>query len=213
MRRQFTIPILAVWAITLFVGGPAGATTVVPMSLADLSALSSDVVVGKVVYSKAIPAYNEAGQIVSVSREVRVAVERYFKSEMGVQVGSPYVTLYEHGGIVGQTDSRVIGVPEYNQGEKVFLFLRMDSRGSYRTLGLFQGKFSVRTTSAGTSEVVGKVGKTLADDLPIVSENGESKAVEIRMDLDQFETRVEGLIGLAERVGAMAPAGAVSVQK
>jgi hypothetical protein len=183
------------------------------MSLADLSALSNDVVIGKVIFSKAIPSYNKAVQIVSVSREVRIAVERYVKSGMGVLVGSPYVTLYEHGGIVGQTDTRVVGAPEYSQGERVFLFLRTDSRGAYRTLGLYQGKFTVRTTNSGNSEVVGKVGKTLADDLPFVTTGEAYKGVEIQMDLDRFETRIEGLIGLAERVRATAPAGTVSVQK
>jgi hypothetical protein len=184
----------------------AGATTVVPMNLVDLSASASEVVVGKVIRSKAIPTYDKAGRVLSVSSEIRIAVDRYLKSRTGGETGSPYVTLYEYGGVVGDTTIRVSDAPEYIPGENVLLFLKASSRGLNRTLGLYQGKFSIRMTASGQSEVSGRIGKPLSEDLPFVtSESGDGPS-EIRMDLDEFETRIEGLIGLAERASVVSPA-------
>lgn len=201
IKKRIPLLFSLVLAGVVLLLGPVDATTLVSMGLGDLTALSSDVVVGKVISCKVNVARDGSGRINSIGREITVAVDRYLKSKSGAGIGSPYVVVREEGGVWGEITTKVPGSPEYSPGEKVFLFLAVDPAGNYRTFGLSQGKFSIREESNGGLAVVGKIGKPLADGLGIISSEEIDATDETRMNLEEFETKVEGLIGLTTRIG------------
>ncbi len=88
---------------------------------------------------------------VGTHREVTVLVERYLKNPLETET----VTVVARGAIVGNTTMWVEDQPEFQESERVLLFLRDDPsflddnpQGYYQVVGICQGKFIVGSDSA-----------------------------------------------------------------
>ena len=84
-------------------------------------------------------------------RQVTVSVERYLKNKLETET----VTVVARGATVGNTTLWLSDQPEFQESERVLLFLRDDPsflfenpQGFYEVVGLVQGKFIVGSDSA-----------------------------------------------------------------
>jgi Matrixin len=114
---------------------PCVATTVVPMTEADLASEAAAVVVGRVT---ALQSHFDAarGQIFT---DVTLAVDEIIA---GPPL-PPTVTLRQPGGQVGNVRTWIEGSPEFVIGERVLVYLKEVRDGTLRVLQLYQGKLSV----------------------------------------------------------------------
>ena len=112
--------------------GSAMATTVVPMDLNDLVGLSSDVVVGKVTAKTAD--WDPSGSCIVT--DYSISVERSLKT-----TSSGTMNFRAYGGQVGDTVIRVDGVPEFEIGDLIVLFLDQRHSELFPVTGMFQGVF------------------------------------------------------------------------
>jgi len=138
-RLALVVALMVMWT------SPALATTVVPMSEADLAAEAAAVVLGRVT---ALQSHFDAarGQIFT---DVTLAVDE-------VVAGPPLpatVTLRQPGGQVGNVRTWIDGSPEFLIGERVMVYLKVARDGSLRVLHLYQGKLSVMTDPLTGDEV------------------------------------------------------------
>ena len=122
-------------ALILTAIGTSSATTVVPVSDADLAASASLVVRGRVT---AIASHWDAGHK-QVFTDVTLAVDDVLS---GPALGAT-VTLRQPGGSVGGLHHWIEGSPEFYVGEAVLVFLATARDGTLRVAHLFQGKFSI----------------------------------------------------------------------
>ena len=138
-RTGWLVPALCIFLY----GWDLGATSVRQLQLDELVRGSSVIVQGTVedVRSYLIP---ERGW---VATDTRIRVTDTLK-------GSPggYVTVTELGGVVGDTGMLVAGAAQFRRGEETIVFLRRVD-GKWRTLGLSQGKFEVRTENGEKTAV------------------------------------------------------------
>src|SRR5215468_1309361 len=124
---------------------PSFATTVVPMSEADLASEAAAVVLGRVT---ALRSHFDAGRG-QIFTDVTLAVDE-------VVAGPPLpptVTLRQPGGQVGTVRTWIEGSPEFLIGERVLVYLKVARDGSLRVLHLYQGKLSVMTDPLTGDEV------------------------------------------------------------
>ena len=84
-------------------------------------------------------------------RQVTVSVERYLKNPLETKT----VTVVTRGATIGNTSYQLSDQPEFQESERVLLFLRDDSSflgdnplGFYEVVGWVQGKFTVGSDSA-----------------------------------------------------------------
>ncbi|HEV8584730.1 MAG TPA: Ig-like domain-containing protein [Methylomirabilota bacterium] len=122
-------------ALVLSAAAPALATTVVPMSEADLTRQAAAVVLGRVT---AIQSHWDTGRA-QIFTDITLAVDEVLA---GPALPAS-VTLRQPGGRIGGFHSRVEGSPEFWVGERVLVFLRVGRDGTLRVLQLYQGKLSV----------------------------------------------------------------------
>jgi len=128
--------LLAVMALVTSVS----ATTVVRMKLPDLVERSAVIVEGQVLSTKAV--HDARGLIVT---EVTVSVDSGLK---GVGSGQRFV-FTTPGGELGGRRMVVPGMPSYESGDEVFLFLTAPSKRGWRMpVGLSQGSFRIRRNPA-----------------------------------------------------------------
>ncbi|HYO78401.1 MAG TPA: PKD domain-containing protein, partial [Thermoanaerobaculia bacterium] len=106
------------------------ATTIVLPTDEQLIAKSPVIVEGTVVSSAPV---DRDG---SIWTETVIAVARNHKGRT-----AQTITVQEIGGVIDERITKVFGTPEFAQGERVLLFLERTSRGVYRTVDLFVGKF------------------------------------------------------------------------
>jgi hypothetical protein len=103
----------------------------------------------------------------------------------------PEITIKQPGGEVGEIGMHVDGVSVYEKGEEVFLFLKKGPKGFHRTLGLSQGKFSIKTDPITRRKVLFKKRVKL-----VRTRDGKvkKKILKIKSDkkifLDEFTDRV-----------------------
>jgi len=117
------------------------ASVVARLSLDQMVAMASNILVGRVVSQES---YWEGGIIATY---VELEVSETYK---GSFVEGQHVTIYQHGGAVGDLTMIVPGEPTFRTGEDVLLFL--EDRGTDSqplVLGMSQGKFEV-TVDPGT---------------------------------------------------------------
>ena len=132
-------------ALVLVWTAPCLATTVVPMSEADLASEAAAVVLGRVtnLWSHVDAA---RGQIFT---DVTLAVD-----EVVAGPALPAtVTLRQPGGQVGHVRTWIGGSPEFSIGERVLVYLKVARDGTLRVLQLYQGKLSVMTDPLSGDEV------------------------------------------------------------
>jgi hypothetical protein len=185
---------LAVTGLVLGFGPPASATTMVPLSLDQITSLSDDVVLGRVLYSFS---YWTADQSVIVT-ETHIAVDRYLKSVDPTPFDSPYVTVRQPGGIVKGYGMRTAAAGTFDEDEWVVVFLKQSGDGPHELVGLGQGKFSIVEDSDGNTAVVGSskaissvLSTSPAPSSPTIEEEGKSA-----ISLESFERRVRGLAAI-----------------
>ncbi|HEX2061229.1 MAG TPA: PKD domain-containing protein [Thermoanaerobaculia bacterium] len=116
----------------------AHATTIVLPTDEQLIAKAPVIVDGTVLSSSAV---ERDGRIWT---ETRLSVARRLKGE-----AADIITIHELGGIAGERITKIFGTPEFEEGERVLLFLEPNPRGGYRTVDLFIGKFEEAETMDG----------------------------------------------------------------
>lgn len=120
----------------------ASATTVVPMSVEDLTRAASHVVQVRVLESWS--AWNPQRTLIYTYS--RVQVERALK-------GQPADTMVvkQLGGSAGGYTQKVAGVRQFQPGEEALLFLRpsIAGDGTMAIVGLMQGNFRIAQTASG----------------------------------------------------------------
>jgi hypothetical protein len=157
------------------------ATTVVPMSIERLTAVSSHVVEGA-----ALQTWSQWNtQHTMILTYTKFQVQRILKGQ------APAVVIVKQiGGQVGSTVQRVSGVRHLQPGERMVLFLRLgDERdGTLVITGLMQGNFSIRTAENGAEVVSNGMPEVNAYS---VSTGQVSPYQGNRMPLEYLELRVQ----------------------
>lgn len=128
-RRFFWIPMAAALCLAL----SAAATTIVKMDLDELTSAAHVVARGKCLSSEA---RMDGGYIWTFST---FEVSETLKGNAGRQI-----TVRLLGGKVGHMKSTVDGVPQFQPGEDVFLFLEPTREGDLTVTSWVQGTFRVR---------------------------------------------------------------------
>ena len=102
------------------------------------------------------------------------------------------IVLEEMGGRVGRMATRVEGVPVYRVGEQVFVFVeRIDAR--YRTLGFYQGKYTLEIDSATGKELF--VQRVPAGAVYVAAPDGMAEPVAQSYGRDELIAQVRSIAG------------------
>ena len=90
-------------------------------------------------------------KLLARARQVTISVERYLKNKLDTKT----VTVVTRGATIGNTSYQLSDQPEFQESERVLLFLRDDSSflgdnplGFFEVVGWVQGKFTVGSDSA-----------------------------------------------------------------
>lgn len=125
----------AALALGLLVAAPAGATTMVPLTHAQLVDASDAIVRGHVV-----EVWVEQDRAGAVWTRAQIAVDEVLKGSDGLSV----IVVDQQGGTYGAASTRVDGVARFSVGEDALLFLETLPSGHTVPVGMMQGKFTVR---------------------------------------------------------------------
>jgi hypothetical protein len=154
-------------ALGVFLPEIVNATVVMKLSDEDLANQAQTILTGKCTSIKS--EWNE--ERTKIFTYITITPQSFVKYE-----GKPQtIIIKQPGGEVGDDGMLVDGVPVFEEGEEVLLFLQKDQKGTYRTLGLSQGKFAI-ITDQGTGRKVlvkkrvelirtegGKIGKKIIE--------------------------------------------------
>lgn len=108
--------------------------------------------------------------------------------------GSPpaRIRVWLLGGSMGNISSHVSGVPRFQPGEDVVLFLEPTRRGDFSVVSWQQGTFRIRRDASGAHELVTQDTAAFATFDPVTQ---RFRAAGIRnMDLGRFRARVEAAL-------------------
>jgi len=138
--KRAVVALLALFALA------ATATTVVPMSLEELTTAASRIVEGQAV--KSWSTWNAQRTLIYTYTTFRVS-----RNLKGGE--DPTVTIRQLGGSAGGYTQKVSGLRHPQIGEEELLFLRASEAGdgSMAVVGLMQGQFRVYQTAAGDTLV------------------------------------------------------------
>jgi hypothetical protein len=129
--------------LLLAVGGAAKATTLVHMSVAQMSRAAQVIVRARCLENST---GWDAGEIWTfTSFEVQ---------EVWQESAPPRITVRLLGGRAGNLTSSVAGVPRFHVGEEVVLFLERTPRGDFSVVSWEQGTFRIRRAASTGSESV-----------------------------------------------------------
>ncbi|HTV00395.1 MAG TPA: hypothetical protein VMF13_07670 [Luteitalea sp.] len=125
--------------------GPARseASVVVPLSLVELTDAAGLIVDATVAEVRVAQGPD------GLERVVLLRVDERWKGESEASV---YVRLA--GGRLGRIETRVAGVPEVTEGDRLVWFLAPHPRGGFSVIGLHQGAMRTLTSTAGESHVL-----------------------------------------------------------
>ena len=137
-------PLMAALSIAGWVF-PAEATTLIQLGTLDMLNLADVVAVGRVAATECY-LHPEGGFPLT---RILVNVELPLKGGADASL-----LIEELGGQVGDLIGEVPGAPQYKVGEEVLVFLQAMENGTYRTYGMFQGKFAVVTDTVGERYLV-----------------------------------------------------------
>jgi hypothetical protein len=130
-------------ALLLTIGGAAKATTLVRMSVAQMSHAAQAIVRARCLENSTSW---DSGEIWTfTSFEVQ---------ELWQGSAPPRITVRLLGGRAGNLTSSVSGVPRFRAGEEVVLFLERTPRGDFSVVSWEQGTFRIRRAAATGSESV-----------------------------------------------------------
>jgi hypothetical protein len=127
-------------AFVLLGARAASATMFVPLSVEELAASSTAVVLGTVHDIQGV----EDGQ-----GEVMTLVDVAVDEVVGGEIGAPRIVLEEDGGVVHGHEEVVFGTPRFAIGETVLVFLTQRPNGAWRTNHLALGKFHIEIDAGG----------------------------------------------------------------
>ena len=130
-------------ALSMLAGDTAHATTLMRMSLAQLTQASQEIVRARCV------ANNTAWDDGEIWTLTTFDVEETWRGST-----SATITVRLLGGRTAQFTSRVSGVPRFHPGEDVVLFLEGTSRGDYSVVSWQQGTFRIRRVAGSGEERV-----------------------------------------------------------
>ena len=138
---------------------PARASVVMTLSFDELAAQATRVVLGNVESVQA--RWSADGKKIETVVEIAVDVEVSNAS------GGATVRVVQPGGTIGDVGLWVGGMPEFKQGERVLVFLRVlgpdiDGRTKHSVVGMAQGKFNVLPRIGGGFDVVQRIPMGLA---------------------------------------------------
>ena len=134
MRAKSVVILFALFAAQLF------ATSVIPMSIEQLTVSST-----KVVRASAISSESSWD-----AEHAHIYTFTHFKPLETLKGGADSeIVVRQMGGRVGNIEQRVSGVRRWNAGDESVLFLRPSEAGNgvMAVVGLFQGNFAVQRTS------------------------------------------------------------------
>jgi hypothetical protein len=159
---------VAVCATTwLFLTG-ANATTVIPPTFEEMTDRADLVFVGKAL------SFRSEWRFVGTNRVIFTLVE-YETHDVLKGNGIKSVTLQFLGGTVGEVTMEVSGVPKFNVGDRVILFVEKNGVQFCPLVGVFHGKFGLRRDEkTGRDIVLMHDGKPLRD----VAEIGTGEGAE-----------------------------------
>ena len=177
--------------------GAAQATLVERVSLEQLVDGSARIVQGRCV--RTWSAWDATHQNIWTHSEIQVTDA--LKGDAGQTV-----VVSELGGEVGDIGMRVEGMPQYEPGEEMILFLYQTPTGLWRARGLGQGKFSVlRDPSAGTPRVRADLQSAAFTDPAAGASPKTPQGTDLRrldgLTLDSFKTQVRALVSRPAAAG------------
>jgi hypothetical protein len=163
-KQCLWILLLVALVITVLV---ASATTLVPMSFANLAQRSTAIVRVRCLSTQSVWADGEIWtdtrfEILRQEKtdafgtdQVQSGVAGVASENGGAAIGPAHtITLRQMGGAIGGLHSHVADVPEFHTGEEAYLFLWRRAGEPYRVLGWSQGTFRVsRDTRTGAERV------------------------------------------------------------
>ena len=155
MKRCLGAALLIAVAAGVAVCGTAWATVMVPLDYRDLVARADRVMVGEV--TGVSTQWNRDHS--AIVTYVTLCPTRTLK---GAATLDP-VTVERTGGRIGDVAHIVDGSPQFALGETALMFVRATGRGTYWTVGMMQGKFSVRRG------VVVRTGRSVDDTAATIS--------------------------------------------
>jgi hypothetical protein len=173
MNRFRLFLVVAIAALALAIAQAAFATSVLKLSLQDLTKKSDSIVMARV--DDAVASW-DAGH-----KEIYTYITLSVLQPVKGNKGATTITLRQLGGTVGNIASVVPGMPSFKKGEEVVVFLtQKDAAGYPWVMGLEQGKYSVSTGKNGVkivrndlagTELLTKVGQHVepktAPDMPL----------------------------------------------
>jgi hypothetical protein len=168
MTNRLKSILVAVCTTTwLFLTG-ANATTVIPPTFEEMTDRADLVFVGKALSSRS------EWRSVGTNRVIFTLVD-YETHDVLKGNGDKSVTLQFLGGTVGEVTMEVSGVPKFNVGERVILFVEKNGIQFCPLVGVFHGKFGLRRDEkTGRDIVLMHDGKPLRD----VAEIGTGEGAE-----------------------------------
>lgn len=146
MKRSRSAVIVALAAFAIFGASLASATTVQKFSISDLAKKSETIAVAHVedVYSRWDDNHKEIYTYISL--KVLDGVKGSRKNDV--------LTIRQIGGAAEGKISVVPGMPTFNKGEEVVVFLSPKDRAGYPwVMGLQQGKYTVSVDASGFKNV------------------------------------------------------------
>lgn len=174
----------ALWcaALPLVVGGVANATTLVRMSVAQMSHAAQAIVRARCLEKST---GWDAGEIWTFTS---------FDVQEVWQGSAPArITVRLLGGRVGNLTSSVSGVPRFRSGEEVVLFLERTARGDFSVVSWEQGTFRIHREAATGVENVTQDSALFATFDP---NNRQFEATGIRnLPIEIFRARVDAAVG------------------
>jgi hypothetical protein len=155
---RFAVVVFATFALAG--ASTAGATTVMKLSLKDLTKNSETIVRATVVDETA---RYDANKEIYTYYTLRV-----LEPVKGGSAKDQVITIRQIGGVVGTIASIVPGTPSFKKGEEVVVFLtQRDAAGYPWVMGLQQGKYSVSSDENGQKRVRNEL-----DGLKLLGANG-----------------------------------------
>ena len=147
--RTQSVSILLAFSLALLTMAPtpAAAATVVPLTLEEMEALATDIIVGTVHSTKA--EWDKDHRIIET--RVKIRVDQPVK---GKGKGGKLVTVVVPGGVVGEIGMRQSGAAVFHPGERVLLLAEPKRPSELRPVGLFQGKMAITYDAARGIDVV-----------------------------------------------------------
>jgi hypothetical protein len=148
MRFERVLATLAFISLLSYQMAPCSADYV-PLSLVEMMEEADVILIGSV--DEVLHCEASFDDVPHMHRKVKVSVERYLTNPLEDET----VTVVALGATVGNTTMWVEDEPEFQESERVLLFLRDDPsflddnpQGFYQVVGLCQGKFTIGSEGA-----------------------------------------------------------------